>query len=140
MDINLTKTHCMTISMQKVSSVHKFILKMQRVLGFHELKSHAHAHPKNIDVFFSFPKFLLACKKSVYSICLFLLIQSILESHDQAGHTNYWPPKKILMNFNFSEFLSKCKKSCYFIECSGDIVYLKILQSDWLRAFWPIYF
>ena len=31
-----------------------------------------HVHPKFIEATFSFPKFVPACKKSVYSICSFL--------------------------------------------------------------------
>ena len=39
-DINvvLTKNYCITVSMQKISSIHKLI---QQVLGSHELNGHA---------------------------------------------------------------------------------------------------
>ena len=40
-DISLTKNYCITISIQKISSIHKFILKMQQILGSHE-PSHGH--------------------------------------------------------------------------------------------------
>ena len=49
-----------------------FNLKIQQILGSHELKCHCHfchAHPKIFESTFSFPKFVSACKKSVYSIC-----------------------------------------------------------------------
>ena len=40
--------------------------------------------------------------------------------------------------FNFCEFVATCKILGCFIHCSGKMVDLKILQSDWLRAFWPL--
>ena len=39
-DINLTKNYCITISIKKISSIHKVIIKIQQILGSHELKSH----------------------------------------------------------------------------------------------------
>ena len=47
-----------------------------------------HTHPKDREIILSFPGFAPACKKSVHSIYL-LLIQSILESHDQTSHTYF---------------------------------------------------
>ena len=44
-DISLTKNDCITISIQKISSTHKFILKMQQILGFRELTSPGHFRP-----------------------------------------------------------------------------------------------
>ena len=41
-DVGQTKNYCITISMQKISSIHKLILKIQQILGSHQLKSHAH--------------------------------------------------------------------------------------------------
>ena len=38
--ISLTKNYFITISIQKISSIHKFILKRQQILGYHELKDH----------------------------------------------------------------------------------------------------
>ena len=35
--------HC--ISMQKISSIYKFILKIQQIIESHELKEHAHFGP-----------------------------------------------------------------------------------------------
>ena len=49
------------------------------------------------------------------------LVNSILESSDQIGYIN------MLTN---NETVSSI--------CSGKIVHLEILQSDWLRGFWPI--
>ena len=66
---------------------------------------------------------------------LFILqIQSILESRDQIGQTNFKhiQPKKLQSTFNFCEFVSRCKKFALYK------VILKILQSDWVRVFWQI--
>ena len=38
-DAGLTKNYCITVSMQKINSIHKLI---QQVLGSHELNDHAH--------------------------------------------------------------------------------------------------
>ena len=50
-DISLTKNYCITIRIQKISSIHKLILKIQQVLGSHELEGHGHfgpCPPKNL--------------------------------------------------------------------------------------------
>ena len=73
-DISLTMNYCIIISTEKVSSIHKFILKTQQILGSHELKGQDHfdnARPKIIELNYSFPEFVPACKKSVYFICSF---------------------------------------------------------------------
>ena len=41
--IDLTKNYCVTISIQKISSINKFILKIQQILGPQELKGHGHS-------------------------------------------------------------------------------------------------
>ena len=41
-DISLNKNYCITISIQKISSIDIFILKIQQILGSHELKGHGH--------------------------------------------------------------------------------------------------
>ena len=51
--------------MQKSSSIHQLILKIQHILGSHELNEHAifdHAHPKTIEITFNFLKFAAALK------------------------------------------------------------------------------
>ena len=48
-NISLTKKYCITISIQKVSSIHKFIHKIKQILGSHELEVMSifeHAHTK----------------------------------------------------------------------------------------------
>ena len=75
-NVGLTKNYCITVSMKKLISIHKLILKMQQILGSHELNDHApfsdHAHPKFIQLTVSFPEFAPACKKLVHSIYSFL--------------------------------------------------------------------
>ena len=41
-------------------------------------------------------------------------------------------------NFNFHESVSTCKKIRVLHHSVLERVDLKILQSDWLKAFWPI--
>ena len=71
----------------------------------------------------------------------FLEIQPILESRDQIGHTlifDQGKPKTFQSTFNFCEFVSTCKNEVVSSIYSAEMLHLKILQSEWLRAFWPI--
>ena len=45
-NISLIKNYCITISIQKISSIHKFILKIQQIFGSHELKDYGHFSPQ----------------------------------------------------------------------------------------------
>ena len=38
-NVGLIKNYCITVSMQKISSIHKLILQ---ILGYHELNDHTH--------------------------------------------------------------------------------------------------
>ena len=69
-----------------------------------------------------------------------LEIQPILESCDLTGHTHFWPrlSKIFWSTFNLCKFVSTCKKLGYFIDLFWRYAWLKILQSYWLRTFWPI--
>ena len=53
--------------MQNISSIHKFILKIQQILGSHEEKGHA--YPKIIEAIFSFSELVASYKKWVCSNC-----------------------------------------------------------------------
>ena len=44
-DLSLTKHYCITISIQKISSINKFIIDKQQTLGSHELKGQGHFWP-----------------------------------------------------------------------------------------------
>ena len=54
-DVGLTKTYNITVSMHKIGSIHKLILKIQQILGSHELNDHA--HPKITEIFSAFLNF-----------------------------------------------------------------------------------
>ena len=49
------------------------------------------------------------------------------------AHTNIFQS-----TFNFYELDQYAKNQAFSLFCSRDIVDLKIQQSDWSRAFWPI--
>ena len=75
-------------------------------------------HPKTTESIFSFPEFVPAYKKSVYSIRSFFR-WSVSESHDQTGHTYFWPwpPQKFLIYFSFLWIYIDMQKISYSI-CS----------------------
>ena len=61
-DGRYAKNYCITVSTQKISSIHKLI---QQILGSHELNGHAHLWPhppQNHWITFSFPEFVPSCK------------------------------------------------------------------------------
>ena len=67
-DVGLIKNYCITVSMQKISSIHKLI---QQILGSHEPNDTPvfdQTHPIIIEITFCFPEFAPPCKKSVHSI------------------------------------------------------------------------
>ena len=84
-----------------------------------------HAHPKIIEINFSFLEFASVCKKSVHFIYLILEIQSILESHDQTGQAHFLttPAQK-----NFDQLLfyltlyEHAKNQAISLICSGDMI------------------
>ena len=41
-DVGLTTNYCVTVSIQKISSIYKLILKIKQILGSHELNGYAH--------------------------------------------------------------------------------------------------
>ena len=100
-NVGLTKSYCITVSMQKISSIHKLI---QQILGSHELNDHAHfwpGPPKN-----HWNNFLLSwictTMQKISSFHQFILeIQPILGSCGQTGCTHFWPrpSKNFLINF-----------------------------------------
>ena len=100
-NVGLTNNYCITVSMQKVSSIHKLI---QQILVSHELIDYTQfwpGPPKN-----HWNNFLLSwictTMQKISSFHQFILeIQPILESCDQTGHTHFWPcpSKNFLINF-----------------------------------------
>ena len=100
-NVALIKNYCITVSMQKISSIHKLI---QQILGYHELNDHTHFWPGPPKNYWN--NFLLSwictTMQKISSFHQFILeIQPILESRDQTGHTHFWPcqSKKFLINF-----------------------------------------
>ena len=80
-------------------------------------------------------EFAPACKTQLIS-SIHSLMQSILESRDHSSHTHF--NQKILDRLLiFVNLYQHATKWGYFIDLLQRIVDLKILQSDWLRAFWP---
>ena len=49
------------------------------------------------------------------------------------AHPNFFQPTLISMNL-----YQHAQNNAFPSFCSGDLVNLKILQSDWLRVFWPV--
>ena len=97
-DVGLTKNYCITIcitiSVQKISSLHKFILKIQQILGPQELKSHDHfwpCPPKKRWINFLFYWICTSMQKIGLFYLFIFDIQSFLESCDQNSHTHLWP-------------------------------------------------
>ena len=99
-----------------------------------------HTHPKIIEPTISFPEFVSACKKSFFPC---------VHSQDAVNFRVQrpdWPhpfltmlKQKILDQFlTFVNLYWHAKNKVVSSICSGKMVDLQILQSDWLRAFWPL--
>ena len=56
-DVGLTKNYCITVSIQKISSIHKFI---QQILGSHEPNDHTHFWPRPLPQKNHWNNFLLS--------------------------------------------------------------------------------
>ena len=89
---------------QKISSIHKFILKMQQIVGSPELKLVGHLWPcplKNHWINFLLSRTCTSMQNTSLFHQFIFEIQSISESCDQTGHIHFWPclPKKILISF-----------------------------------------
>ena len=100
-NVGLTKNYCITVSMQKISSIHKLI---QQILGSHELNDHPHfwpGPPKNLWNNFLFSWICTTMQKISLLHQFILEIQPILESRDQTDPTHFWPhpSKKFLIKF-----------------------------------------
>ena len=76
-----------------------------------------HAHPKIIESAFSFPEFVPACKKSIYSICSFLRHSQFYSCMTRLPPSfDHSHPKIFWSTFSLCEFVSTCTKSGYFID------------------------
>ena len=73
--------------------------------------------------------------------------ESLLESLYQTGHTRFWSwsfltiPRQTLFNklLIFGNLYHYTKNKAVSSISFGEMLALKILQSEWLRAFWPIF-
>ena len=83
-NVGLTKNYCITVSMEKSSSIHKLIWQ---VLGSHELNGNAQTQ-KSLKLLLAFLNLHQHAKISSFHQFI-LEIQSILESFNQAGHTHF---------------------------------------------------
>ena len=100
-NVGLIKNYCITVSMQKISSIHKLI---QQILQSHELNDHVHfspGPPKNHWNLFLFSWNCTTMQKISSFHQLIIVIQPILEFCDQTDHNHFWPrqSKKIFINF-----------------------------------------
>ena len=100
-NVGLTDNYCITVSMKKVSSIHKFT---QEILGSHEINDYTQFWPGPPKKHWS--NFLLswicATKQKISSFHQFILeIQPVLESCNLTGHTHFWLrlSKHFLINF-----------------------------------------
>ena len=82
-NVGLTKNYCITVSMEKSSSIHKLIWQ---VLGSHELNGNAQTQ-KSLKLLLAFLNLHQHAKISSFHQFI-PEIQSILESFNQAGHTH----------------------------------------------------
>ena len=89
-DVGLTQNYWITVSIQKINSIHKLI---QQILGSHELNDHTHFWPDSSKNHWN--NFLLSwiCttmqKKNSWFHQFILEIKPILESCDRTGHTHF---------------------------------------------------
>ena len=125
--------------MQRISLFHLFILQIQSVLQSCHQIGHSRFWLCLCQSSFYLHKFVTSCKKSVSSICSFLRYS--LESRIQIGEIYIltMPDQKHLKQLLiFVNLYQHAKSESAILICSGEKIHLKILQSDWLRAFWPI--
>ena len=126
--------------MQQMSPIHWFILEIQKIFEYRDLNDHAHSlspssknHESNFWLSWIF---INTPKTSIFYKFLFE-IQPILVSLDQGCHTHFSPcPLEYFQPTSF--FFIKIFHQAFSSLCSGDLVNLKILQSEWPRAFWLI--
>ena len=117
-NVGITKNYCITVSMQKISSIHKLIWQ---ILGSHELNDLTHfliGPPKN-----HWNNFRSTMQK-ISSFHQFILeIQLILESCDLTGQTHFWPhsSKKFLIHL-YVNLYQHTKNQAISLICSGDMI------------------
>ena len=97
---------------------------------FHDLKDHIHFSPRpptNMQKITLFHLFILE-------------IEPVLESHGKSGQTHFLtiPPQKFSNQLlNFMNMYRHAENPAITYFHFRDIVNFKILQPDWMKAFWP---
>ena len=129
----LTKSYCITVSMQKISSICRLIIKIQQIWRSHELNKWLRpfltkATKKNKTIF-SIPKFAPSSQK------INLFHQFILEIQSVRVLWQDWLYPIILLTY--LNLHQHAKNQAISLICSGDMVGWKILQFDWLRTLHP---
>ena len=129
-NVGLTNNYCITVSMQKVSSIREEIKLIQEILECHELNDYTHFWPgppkKHWNNFLL--SWICTTNQKISSFHQFILeIQQFLESWNQTGHTHIWPHvSKSFPTFDLCKFAYKtCKKSGYFIDLFWRYSWLK---------------
>ena len=94
----------------------------------------------NVKITLSFPEFISRHQKSVHSINFFVRYShSFWVLRPEWAQPFMTTPTPILfIQLLISINCINMQKSRLFLSCSTDLVDLKILRSDWSRAFWPI--
>ena len=123
----------------QISSFHELVLVIQQILEFQDLKGHTHfwppPPPKIVKVTFSFLNLYQHTKNQ------FILFISPWHTTNFRVLGKECPhPTPIFFNqlVIFMNLYQHAKNQAFSSSCSRDVVDLKILQSDWPRAFWPI--
>ena len=127
----ISKNHCITISIHNISSFFRY----SRV----ESRDHFSSRlPKNHSINFSFPEFVLACKKSSLLHLFIFVIQSILDFRDKTVHTYFWtwpPENNFDQFFIFVSLLQHAKNRLIPSAHSSDTIF----QSPIIRLATPIF-
>ena len=120
-DISLIKNYCITVSIGRISSIHEFILKMQQILGSHELQDHCNSWPcpplKSFNQLLAFfnlyqdPKNQFIPSVHFWDTVNFRVLWPDWP-HPFFDHVN---PINFLSTFNLCESVSTCTKSVYSI-------------------------
>ena len=124
--------------------LHLFILQIQSILESATrlvTRIFDHMHPKHFQAPFNLHKFVTACKKTVNSMCSFFNYRQFWSSETRLATPIFdlAQPKKFTINFLISVNLyHHPENEAVSSTCSGEIIDLKILQSDWLRTFWLV--
>ena len=97
--------------------------------------SYHHHNPNIIKVTFGFSEFLSTYQKSVRSIISFLRYSQFQNPETRVATPTPIFFDQLLISMNLDQ---NSKNQAFSLFCSRDTIDLKIMQSDWQRAFWHI--